>query len=284
MKTKLKTVAFFLLFYSFITSSILAHISTTAEDTIVIATFNIRIFSDNSRDDQELYRICTLLRHFDLVAIQEVRDTTVLDRTTNLLESEFGLDYQYIASSRVGRGVKEIYAFLFRANRVRYLGAASFYSEEEDVFIREPFYGKFVAGSFDFYVITIHSIYGDRVSERRAEALVLDEVYTFVQDLDDENDILLMGDFNLPPYDKGFSELLSMSEMTFVNSDIPTSIADRLYDNIFFQSGHTQEYTGHFGVVKFDEEFYDNDDRNAGLEISDHRPLWAEFDVGQDDD
>jgi hypothetical protein len=38
---------------------------------ISIATFNIRIFSNNSRDDEELLQICNILKEFDFIAIQE---------------------------------------------------------------------------------------------------------------------------------------------------------------------------------------------------------------------
>ena len=72
--------------------------------------------------------------------------------------------------------------------------------------------------------------------------------------------------------------------MVFVNKDLPTSIKDRLYDNIWFQSQYTQEYTDQFVVMKFDETDFGNDDRAASLAVSDHRPLWAIFDIRNDDD
>ena len=157
-------------------------------------------------------------------------------------------------------------------------------SDEKDLFIREPFFAKFKAGNFDFYVISIHIIWGDSISERRAEALLLDDVYLSVQNLNDENDILLMGDFNLSPDDKGFVELLEISDMVYVNGKLPTSIKDRLYDNIWFQSNYTKEFTWGFGVMKFDEQLFENNDKKASLMVSDHRPLWAEFNVSVDDD
>ena len=52
----------------------------------------------------------------------------------------------------------------------------------------------------------------------------------------------------------------------------------------WFQSHFTKEFTGTFGVVKFDEKLFGNDDKKASLMVSDHRPLWAEFDVNEDDD
>ena len=62
-------------------------------ESISIATFNIRIFSNNSRDDTELLQICDLLKDYDFIALQEVRDTKVLDRTIAMLRGSFGLDY-----------------------------------------------------------------------------------------------------------------------------------------------------------------------------------------------
>ncbi len=253
-------------------------------DTITITTFNIRIFSNNSRDNNELYQICNLLKEYDFIAIQEVRDKKILDRTVSMLKNQFNLDYKYIASPKTGRKVQEIYAFLYRTDKVEYLEESYKVSDEKDLFIREPFFAKFKAGNFDFYVISIHIIWGDSISERRAEALLLDDIFLSVQNIDAENDILLMGDFNLGPDDKGFVELLEISDMIYVNGEIETSIKDRLYDNIWFQSNYTKEFTGKYGVMKFDEQLFGNDDKKASLMVSDHRPVWGEFDVGEDDD
>ena len=88
-------------------------------DTDYIATFNIRIFSNNSRDDEERLQICNILKEFDFIAIQEGRDTEVLDRTVLMLKDQFNLDYRYLASKKVGtERVKEIYAYLYRTDKV----------------------------------------------------------------------------------------------------------------------------------------------------------------------
>ena len=152
-------------------------------DTITITTFNIRIFSNNSRDESELYHICNLIKEFDFIAIQEVRDTKILDRTISMLKNQFDLDYKYLASPKIGRKVKEIYAFLYRTDKVEYLEESYVVGDEKDLFIREPFFAKFKAGNFDFYVISIHIIWGDSIAERRAEALLLDDVYLSVQNM-----------------------------------------------------------------------------------------------------
>ena len=51
-----------------------------------LAAWNIRIFSDASRDDAELRHIAQTLIDYDFIAIVEVRDEAVLRRTEQLLE------------------------------------------------------------------------------------------------------------------------------------------------------------------------------------------------------
>jgi hypothetical protein len=109
-------------------------------ETISIATFNIRIFSNNSRDDEELYQICNILKEFDFIAIQEVRDTQILDRTVSMLKSQFNLNYRYLASDKVGtERSKEIYVYLYRTDKVKPLKNFGLYQDAEDHFIHEPF-------------------------------------------------------------------------------------------------------------------------------------------------
>ena len=50
-----------------------------------LASWNIRVFSDKSRTDEELEAICEVLGVNDFVAIVELRDQTVLDRTEQML-------------------------------------------------------------------------------------------------------------------------------------------------------------------------------------------------------
>lgn len=255
------------------------------EDRAALATWNIRIFSDNSRDEDELLQICMILSRFDFIALQELRDTAVLDRALVHLEESFGRTYEYVVGPDVGRGVKERYGFLFDIERVEYTGKSFNIRDPDDLFIREPFTASFRSGEFDFYAINMHSIYGDSVSQRRAEALLLDDVFRAVQDLDDEQDILLFGDFNLSPEDRGFDELWEIEGMRAVNRTMPTTIYGSIYDTIWYQEQHLSEATAYFGIYPFDEAIFDNNDKLASLVVSDHRPLWFLVDTsGPDDD
>jgi hypothetical protein len=63
--------------------------------------------------------------------------------------------YAYVASDPVGRGVKEIYAFVFNSEMIEPFGIAYEFPDPTDISIREPFVGHFEAGDFDFTIITI---------------------------------------------------------------------------------------------------------------------------------
>lgn len=254
---------------------------------IAIASFNVRIFSTNSRTDEELSKIADVLQKYDVIAIQELRDEEVLKRTVEILFRR-GFEYGYEISDKVGRGVKERYAFLYRRDKAQVIKQGKLYQEHDDEFIREPFYATFDAGSFDFTLITIHVLFGDSVAERRREIQELATVYQMVQDADTvEQDVILVGDFNFPPTDDGFNNLKALPTMTFlIAPPATTTITDAsLYDNFWFQTQHVGEYAGEAGVDRFDETMLNNDDDTASLMVSDHRPIWARFSVaGVDDD
>jgi endonuclease/exonuclease/phosphatase family metal-dependent hydrolase len=251
---------------------------------IRLASFNIRIYSTGSRDDTELRLIADRLQQFDIVAIQELRDEEVLQRTLAILEAR-GHVYKAMISPPVGRGVTERYAFLWRPEKVAALDSGTVYPDPDDVFIREPFYASFRAGSFDFTLITIHVIFGDGVSDRRAENLLLDDAYRAVQNADpNEHDVILLGDFNLPPTDSGMAEADVLLDPVFTG-DRWTTISDAsLYDNLWWESDFVTEWTGASGIDRFDEAVFSNDDDAASLAVSDHRPIWVTFSTGQPDD
>lgn len=260
---------------------------TVTSDRVRIASWNIRIFSDRSRDDTELDQICRTLIDYDLIALIELRDEAVLQRTEAMLET-MGKDYDYQVSAEIGRGVKERYVFLYDTSKIEAVEAGKAFPDPDDVFIREPYYATFRAGKFDFTVIAVHIIWGEAVDERRAEIQSLAGVYNQVQEMDtSEQDVILVGDFNCEPNDEeSYTPLRSIPFMVSLFS-LPqkSHIRDTsLYDNIWFQTSYLSEYTGISGIDRFDETDFGNDDDAASLAVSDHRPVWAEFYTDKDDD
>jgi endonuclease/exonuclease/phosphatase family metal-dependent hydrolase len=251
-----------------------------------LAEWNIRIFSEK-RDDNELRFICKNLINYDIIALLEVRDEEILRRTEKML-STMGRDYDFQVSNEIGRGVKERYAFLYDQAKVAVVKQGQAFPDKNDYFMREPYFATFRSGNFDFTLIAVHIIWGDKVSERRAEIQKLAEVYEEIKNSDPrEKDVILVGDFNREPNDdKAFSGLRNIPSMTnLFNLPLKSVIYDsNLYDNIWFQKDNVKEFTGDKGIDKFDEIQFANNDKKASLAISDHRPVWAVFDTSRDDD
>ena len=251
-----------------------------------LAAWNIRILSDNSRDDAELQKIAQTLIDYDFIAITELRDENILKRLQRIL-SESGAEYGYLISEPVGRegsSHKERYAFLYYKGLVSVVTDGKLYpdaADGEDDFVRDPYWATFRAGKFDFSVIAVHVVWGDSVADRRAEVMELAEVYAYVQKANGaEDDVLLVGDFNREPDDTvAYSNLMVLPSMTHLfRLPQKSHIRDSsLYDNIFFQTDYVTEYLGRSGIDKFDETDFGNDDKAANLAVSDHRPVWAVF-------
>ncbi len=257
------------------------------ESTFRLAAWNIRIFSDNSRDDDELHHIAEVLIGYDFIAIVELRDEVVLMRTEEVL-NRMGRDYDYVMSPPVGASVKERYAFLFDPRIVHVIEDGKVFPDPNDTFFREPYFATFKAGEFDFTAIAMHVIWGKDEGKRQREVQELANVYQMVQAADEaEQDVILLGDFNRNPDDQSaYGPLLSIPSMKHL-FQLPekSHIRDTsLYDNIFFQTRHVTEYTGESGIERFDETYFGNNDDAASLAVSDHRPVWGAFRIDTDDD
>lgn len=270
-----------------------------ANQTIKIATWNIRDLSTNSRSDFELLQICYILQNYDFVSIQEVNDNEVILRLVYWLKV---LDNSYgsLVSPPSGTGSeREQYAFLYRIKSVKRLGSSKL---AEGDFARPPFIASFKAGNFDFTVISIHVCFGCNGLEeegRRLELQRLTSLYTNLQN-GQETDILLMGDFNLEPSDSAFLNLQSIGTIRPILSceigdqctQFTTTRETNLFDNIWFDRDHTREYTNEHGIYDFDEGLFEDPsgdssdyrERYARLAVSDHRPIWAEFRTDLTDD
>lgn len=259
----------------------------TDSSTVRLAGWNIRIFSNGSRDENELQSIANVLIDYDFIAIVELRDEKVLERTENILIG-MGRDYDYVVSEPVGNRVKERYAFLYDQSLFSVVEDGEIFADDDDSFLREPYFASFRVGQFDFTAIAVHVIWGDGATQRRAEIQALANVYNFVQASNGaEQDVILFGDFNREPDDlSAYQSLLDIQSMTHL-FQLPekSHIKDSsLYDNIFFQSSYVIEYANNKGIDRFDETDFANDDKAASLAVSDHRPVWAEFRIGSDDD
>jgi hypothetical protein len=94
--------------------------------TLLLATWNIREFDSPSygdRKDEPLYYIAEIIDHFDLVAVQEVRDN--LDALERLMDF-LGSWWKYVLTdvTEGDPGNRERMAFLYDSRKVRFGGLA----------------------------------------------------------------------------------------------------------------------------------------------------------------
>lgn len=273
-----------------------ASVAAIAPKTITIASFNSLHLGWNNQKDTTVY--CSVLAKYDIIGLVEVMNTEILDKVKNRLDSMTSVHWEYVVSDKkIGPSTyKEYYAIMYRTDKTRFVeGSSRVWNDEGDKFDRDPFIATFKSGNFDYTIILIHTVFGDNISERRGEAAELAAVFMAVQDEDPkENDIILMGDFNLPASDAGWQNLKAVSTMQY---EIPETTLTTLnskgnlsssYDNIWFQGQFTNwEYAGtanadYYYTVTFKDD--PNPGKKAFKTVSDHVPVFAVFYVNKDDD
>ena len=260
--------------------------SIVSTEILRLASFDIWLFSNTSRDNEELRSIANILKYHDLIAIQGVKDEKVLTRLVDILRG-MGYSYQYELSPPLGKNTQDYHAFLYRDDRVTLVKTGKLYSSEKNQLSRAPFYASFKSGNFDFTLVSVYIPDMDDLTLKRREILSLADVYNDVQNEDvAEQDVLLLGDFNIAPDDKSWEPLKAIPTMTYlIKPPSTTLISDTgITDNFWFPLHYVKEYTGISGVNKFDETIYGNDDTHAKRAVSNHRPIWAKFDITMDDD
>ncbi len=254
--------------------------------TILIASFNIQAFGEEKmKDPWVMERITSVIQLFDIVAIQEVRakDQTLIPRLLSQINAS-GAQYDYLIGPRLGRSVsKEQYAYIFDTTKVVTSLDASYTIEDSaDLLHREPLVARFVTRvppnvrPFTFSLVNIHTDPDEVKQELPVMHSVLKGIREFEYLSAREDDVILMGDLNASP--KQFGTLAQMPGIYWTVEDEPTNtIRKNTYDNILFDRGLTNEYTGRSGVLDLCELFGIRIE--VAVRISDHLPIWAEFSV-----
>jgi endonuclease/exonuclease/phosphatase family metal-dependent hydrolase len=144
---------------------------------------------------------------------------------------------------------------------------------------REPFAARFRGRTnspehaFTFWLVNIHTD-PDEVPQ---EVDALADVFQMMQRArPDEDDVILLGDLNASESQLG--RLGKLPGINWTVRDVMTNTRqNRAYDNIIFDSRTTGEYTGRWGVVDLERAL--GLTRDQALQVSDHLPIWAEFQI-----
>ncbi|MEO8494167.1 MAG: endonuclease/exonuclease/phosphatase family protein [Planctomycetota bacterium] len=257
--------------------------SRKSASSIRIASFNIQVFGTSKASKPEVMRVlASVVRRFDIVAIQELRttDDSVLENFLALINAEGG-GYRYIVGPRLGRtSSKEQYVFVYDATRIDVDPQSVItVADPQDLLHREPTITRFQARSnstqpgFSFILANIHT----DPDETGTELDALADVFVALQGNGwREDDVILLGDLNVS-YQK-LGRLGQLSNITYTVQGEPTNTrGTQSYDNIVFDRLATSEFTGTAGIVSLQQEFGLSMDQ--AIEVSDHLPIWSEFDV-----
>ena len=257
----------------------------TSSNTIIIASFNIQLFGNAKTSNYEVMGILAeTIAQFDLVAIQGIRDKTgTAMKILEVKADDFGADYDFIISPRLGRTTsKEQYAFFYKTSAIDVKGSYTF-SDDKDKFQREPFIADFKAkgGSFDFVVINIHTDPDKATDEINALPGVIFDAKNHYS----EPDVILLGDLNADG--KYYNEnnynlpLRNSKYIWLITNNMDTTVAgtSNTYDRIIITSATAEDFMNIAGVFKFDQQF---EMEAEPKEVSDHYPVFAKFSIDKD--
>ena len=207
--------------------------SKKLDHNLLIATWNLRAFGGLTqkwqsgpgdsplRDLHSLAVIAEIVSHFDVVAIQEARETlSALRHMLKMLGPEWGLILTDVNQGERGNG--ERMAFVFDTRRVKPSGLAGelvvYVDPGQDEtadplvlreqFARTPYAVSFISGTQTFILVTLHVVWGtapaDRLPELRGIADWLADWATRTSDEYNQN-LITLGDFNIEdPEDETF--------------------------------------------------------------------------------
>ena len=178
----------------------------TATDTLLLATWNIRKFSDN-RTTESLYYIAEIINRFDLIAIQEVAaNMKGLEKLMSLLHPKW--DYLVTDATDGSAGGGERMAFLYDKSKIKFKNLAgeivlplNKLIDGKLQFARTPYCVAFQAGWFKFVLTTVHIFYGSTSAvDKKKREKEIDTLTSLLSKRAKKENIsyILLGDFNIP--------------------------------------------------------------------------------------
>lgn len=289
---------------------------------MLIGTWNVRAFDRMTRrwrsqsgdspirDLSNVLVIAEVVRRFDVVAVQEVRQSA---QAFLAMMQVLGGDWAFLVTdvTRGTAGNYERLAFVFDGKRVRPSGlacelvvAAEEAGIEERVlkkqFARTPYAASFVCGSTPFTLVTLHVTWGERPKDRVPE---LEEIALWLARWAKGGDpwgsnLIALGDFNIDRKDDPLYQAFTGTGLKPPDplNHVPRTVFDdpdpnakpnhrNFYDQIAWFTGArgipalSFEYSN-AGMFNFADRLIRADSTTQlSWRISDHFPLWVEFEL-----
>lgn len=283
---------------------------------LLIASWNVRAFGDLTRkwesgdedspkrDLHSILCIAEIIERFDLIALQEVKaNIRALRDTLKVLGDHWSLILTDVAKGDSGNG--ERMAYLFDSRRVKMSGLAcelvvpnewtdqASQQAMDRQFVRTPYAVSFQADRQTFILVTLHILYGNGAPERIRELKGIAQWLShWAKDVNAyHQNLIALGDFNI----EARGDLLDrtfLSEGLYVPEELQNEAVTRsifnetkYYDQIAWFNGSggrpklSLEFKGggHYDFVGKALANRNLTKQRLSFMISDHYPLWAEF-------
>ncbi|CAN5549617.1 hypothetical protein BH10BAC2_BH10BAC2_40390 [soil metagenome] len=275
----------------------------TTDKNFILATWNIREFeraSYGGRLEESYMYMAEIISHFDLVAIQEVReDLHALKKLKGILGPHWNYLVSDITEGRAGNGERMAYLYDSRkikfcnvagevvlppiSKKVKKPGAKKATLEQTPIaqFSRTPYLVSFQSGWFKFYLCTVHILFGDtkdlskRVEEIKNVAMffkkraIAENKYSNDPDLWDKQNFILLGDFNiLDRTNETFKVLTVNTDFVIPDFILKTNLSgsnvskDKFYDQIVYNANEAVCNAKHSaaGIFDYFEHIFKNDE------------------------
>lgn len=277
--------------------------SSKVDETLNIATWNVRDFGKSERSEAAIHYIAEIMGQFDLIALVELRDKLHdLARVLKIL----GPYWKAVYSDAIpdAGGNRERVAYIYDKRTVAFTGLAAEADATRkkvgDEYIppkswwRKPYIASFKSGNFDFVLITAHIRWSKSEKHRIGELQMLaDWIDAKAKDKSNEDkDILLMGDFNIPSRESELFEAITSKKLKIPDALLGLEFGTDLekkkrYDQILHCPIYKTKFTNAGGLV----DFYCGDIKplfgnmkklDFTYQMSDHLPLWIQINTDID--
>ncbi|MEZ5360377.1 MAG: endonuclease/exonuclease/phosphatase family protein [Candidatus Zixiibacteriota bacterium] len=282
--------------------------SSKLDETLNIATWNIREFGKKARLSSSIHYIAEIINQFDIVAIVELRDNLRdLEKVMQILGRYWKVVVSDYTADRGGNLERIAYLYDKRAAVFTGLAAEPDGPRKKDkktqeylpeiTWWRSPYMASFRAGHFDFIMLSAHIRWGSKEDERLKPLKMLAEwVYKRCKSRNVyDNDFIVMGDFNIPSINHKLYKAVTSKGLHMpkglLKKEFGSNLAkDKRYDQILHTPMHESLFTEFGGVV----DFYGSDHKplfpgrsmtktEFTYQLSDHLPLWIQLKIDSED-
>ncbi|PTR14387.1 hypothetical protein C8R31_10659 [Nitrosospira sp. Nsp2] len=279
-----------LLGLAFVLAGALLSCAASAQ-TFTILSMNVLRFGHGSRLANQCNAITAASATVDIIVLQEVmlaRYPCLANNNSKGVNIPIPKDFAYISSVAKGRSsYVEYYGILYRTNQRNQQQIKLM--EENDAlsttatFMRPPYAARFqvtdsstsTPKSCDVWIVNIHSIFGNKVSDRQAEAAAMLGVYKALTNMKNGS-VIVAGDWNLPADDKTGFGWVNGNDVA-IDPNVPTSLTtagmpSSSYDHgvytkaqssalpqvTFAQTGGSWTYTGTYSLLNWRRDVSDH--------------------------